>query len=82
VLLQDAASHGQFLAAATYPIATNNLGQCVVVADLNGDALPDVVVGGSDAVSVLLQDTAQPGGFLAAQNYATPLGAYQVASPT
>jgi hypothetical protein len=78
VLLQDAANHGQFLAAATYPIATNNLGQCVVVADLNGDTLPDIVVGGSDAVSVLLQDAANPGSFLAAQNYATPLGAYQI----
>jgi hypothetical protein len=50
-----------------------------VVADDNGDSRPDIVVGGSDAVSVLLQDAASPGRYLAAQNYATPLGAYQLA---
>jgi hypothetical protein len=79
VLQQDAAHPGQFLAAANYPIATHNVGECVVVADVNGDSLPDIVVGGSDAVSVLLQDAASPGRYLAAQNYATPLGAYQLA---
>lgn len=79
VLAQDPASAGQFLAAANYAIATRNVGHCVVVADLSGDGLPDIVVGGSDALSVLRQDAANPGRFLPAQNYATPLGAYQVA---
>ncbi|MFO1400473.1 MAG: VCBS repeat-containing protein [Steroidobacteraceae bacterium] len=79
VLLQDAATPGQFLAAVDYPIATQNVGECVTVADLDGDGLPDIVVGGSTAVSVLLQDAAHPGQFLAAQNLAAPLGAYQLA---
>ena len=38
--------------------------------DLNGDTKPDIVIGGSDAVSVLLQDAALPGAFLAASNFA------------
>ena len=79
VLMQDAANHGHFLAAVNYPIATHNLGECVLVADVDGDTLPDIVVGGSNDVSVLRQDAAHPGTFLAAQNYATPLGAYQIA---
>jgi hypothetical protein len=78
VLVQDAANAGQFLAAADYPIAARNVGECVVVSDVNGDGLPDIVVGGSAAVSVLLQDVTNPGHFLASQDYATPLGAYQL----
>ncbi|MCC7463722.1 MAG: VCBS repeat-containing protein [Gammaproteobacteria bacterium] len=79
VLAQDAINPGRFLAAVEYPIASHNLGQCVLVADVSGDGLPDIVVGGSDAVSVLQQDAGSPGRYLAAQNYATPLGAYQLA---
>ncbi len=79
VLAQDAASPGTFPAAVPYPIAPHNVGQCVVVADVDADGLPDIVVGGSDAVSVLRQDATRPGTFLPAANHATPLGAYQVA---
>jgi hypothetical protein len=55
VLLQNAASPGTFLAPVSYPIAPHSLVQSIVVADVNGDALPDIVIGGSNAVTVLLQ---------------------------
>jgi hypothetical protein len=69
VLLQDPANHGQFLAAVSYPVAPHSLAQSVLVRDLNGDGKPDIVIGGTDAVSVLLQDAANPGAFLAASNF-------------
>jgi FG-GAP-like repeat len=69
VLVQDPANHGQFLAAVSYPVAPNSLAQSIVVRDLNGDGKPDIVIGGTDAVSVLLQDAANPGVFLAVSNF-------------
>jgi len=78
VLLQNPASHGTFLAAVSYPVAQASLAQSVIVQDLDGDGRPDLVVGGSDAVSVLLQDPAHAGAFLAATNFAAP-GANEVA---
>jgi len=69
VLLQDAASPGTFLAPVSYAIAPNSLVQSIVVADVNGDSLPDIVIGGSNAVSVLLQNPAALGTFAAATNY-------------
>ena len=78
VLLQNAASPGQFLSAVSYPVAPHSLAQSIVVRDLNGDSKPDIVIGGSDAVSVLLQDGALPGAFLAASNF-TAEDANQVA---
>ena len=47
----------------------------MAVGDLNGDQLPDLVVANlspsaTGSVSVLLQDAAHPGTFLAAANYA------------
>jgi hypothetical protein len=69
VLLQDAASPGTFLAPVSYAIASNSLVQSIVVADVNGDSLPDIVIGGSNAVSVLLQNPAALGTFGAATNY-------------
>ena len=70
VLLQNAASPGTFLAAVSYAIAPQSLAQSIVVTDVNGDGHPDIVIGGSAAVSVLLQDPTTPGSFLAASNYA------------
>jgi hypothetical protein len=72
VLLQDAAHPGSFLAPVTY--ATQGDAIDVAVADLNGDGKPDLVVanlepGPSGSVSVLLQDPARPGVFLAATSY-------------
>jgi hypothetical protein len=69
VLLQNAASPGTFLAPVSYPIAPQSLVQSIVVADVNGDSLPDIVIGGSTAVSVLLQNPATAGTFMAATNY-------------
>jgi hypothetical protein len=72
VLLQDAAHPGQFLAPVAYPTAPYSLATSIVVTDINGDGLPDIVIGGTTATSVLLQNPATVGTFLAASNYATP----------
>jgi hypothetical protein len=70
VLLQNPASPGTFLPAVSYPIAPQSVVQAIVVTDVNGDGHPDIVIGGSAAVSVLLQDATKPGTFLAASDYA------------
>jgi hypothetical protein len=72
VLLQDAAHPGSFLAPVTY--ATQAEAVDVAVGDLNGDGKPDLVVANlgpapTGSVSVLLQDPARPGVFLAAASY-------------
>jgi hypothetical protein len=69
VLLQDAANHGTFLPAVSYPTAPGSLAQSIVVTDVNGDGRPDIIIGGDTAVSVLLQNPATAGTFLAAGNY-------------
>jgi hypothetical protein len=72
VLMHDPAHPGSFLAPMTY--ATPGQSIDVAVGDLNGDQLPDIVVANlspsaTGSVSVLLQDPANPGKFLAATNY-------------
>lgn len=72
VLLQDAAHPGSFLAPLAY--AAPSGAQDVAVGDLNGDGNPDLVVASlgpapTGAVSVLLQNPAQPGTFGAATVY-------------
>jgi hypothetical protein len=69
VLLQDVAHPGQFLPAVSYVTAAVSLAQDIVIADVNGDHLPDIVIGGTNAVSVLLQNPAAAGSFFAASNY-------------
>jgi FG-GAP-like repeat len=77
VWLQDPATAGRFLTPATY--VAGAVPTFIVAADLNKDGKPDLAVAnagslmdGSDAsVSVLLQNAATPGTFLAPQNYAT-----------
>lgn len=78
VLRQDPANLGQFLAAVSYLVAPMSLAQSIEVRDLDADTHPDIVIGGSDAVSVLLQDPATAGAFLAASNF-TAEDANQVA---
>jgi hypothetical protein len=73
VLLQDAAHPGSFLPPVTY--STPGASIDVAVADLNGDTKPDLAVANlapasTGSVSVLLQDPAHPGQFLAATSYA------------
>jgi hypothetical protein len=70
VLLQNPAAPGTFLAPVTYPTALNSLAQSIQVVDINGDGQPDIIIGGSAAVSVLLNTAASPGTFAAATNYA------------
>jgi hypothetical protein len=72
VLMHDPSHPGSFLAPVTYTTPGSSID--VAVGDLNGDQLPDIVVAnlapsGTGSVSVLLQDPAHPGAFLAASNY-------------
>jgi hypothetical protein len=69
VLLQNPSAPGTFMAPVTYPTAPNSLAQSIQVVDVNGDNLPDIIIGGSNAVSVLLNNSASPGTFSAATNY-------------
>jgi hypothetical protein len=80
ILLQNPASPGTFLAPVSYPIATLDLSQSIVVKDVDGDGRPDIVIGGQQTVTVLLQNhaPAAPGTFMAATVYTAP-GAYEIA---
>ncbi len=80
ILLQNKASPGTFLAPVSYPIAAQDLCQSIVVTDMDGDGRPDIVIGGQQTVTVLLQNhaPAAPGTFMAATVYAAP-GANEIA---
>ena len=80
ILLQNPASPGTFLAPISYPIAKQDLSQSIVVTDVDGDGRPDIVIGGQQTVTVLLQNhaPAPAGTFMAATVYAAP-GAYEIA---
>jgi hypothetical protein len=79
VLIQSITQRGQFATPVNY--ATGYGAVDVVVGDLNADSRPDLVVANASrfnpSVSVLLQDAARPGMYLATTNYPTyyePLG--------
>jgi FG-GAP-like repeat len=80
ILVQNPTSPGTFLAPVSYPIATLDLPQSIVVEDVDGDGRPDIVIGGQQSVTVLLQThaPAAPGTFMAATVYSAP-GAYEIA---
>jgi hypothetical protein len=80
ILLQNPAAPGTFLAPVSYPIAALDLPQSIVVIDVDGDGRPDLVIGGQQTVTVLLQNhaPAAPGTFMAATVYKAP-GAYEIA---
>jgi len=69
VLLQDAGNRGTFMKAVSYPLDADSIPQSIVIADVNGDGKPDIVIGGSLVVNVLLQSATTPGTFLAAASY-------------
>jgi FG-GAP-like repeat len=81
VLLQNSASPGTFPGPiGSYPIAPQDLPQSILVTDVDGDGRPDIIIGGQQTVTVLLQThaPAPPGTFMAATVYAVP-GAYEIA---
>jgi hypothetical protein len=78
VLLQNAASPGTFLAPVSYAMPSGNLAQSILVTDVNGDGRPDIVIGGSNQVTVLLQSASTAGTFLGAQNYPV-INAFEIA---
>jgi VCBS repeat protein len=78
ILRQDPANHGSFLAPVSYPIATQDLPQSIVLTDLQGTGKLDIVIGGLNTVTVLLHDPATAGKFLAASMYSAP-GANEIA---
>lgn len=86
VFVETSTSPVTFAAPVTFPAGAQP--QAVRIADVNGDSLPDLIVAnfgpgadgtGMSGVSVLLQDGANPGHFLAPVSYATPNGAIDVA---
>ncbi|HME39266.1 MAG TPA: VCBS repeat-containing protein [Steroidobacteraceae bacterium] len=78
ILLQ--VSPGTFAAPVSYAITAGDLPQSIVVTDVDGDGRPDIIIGGRQSVTVLLQNhaPAAAGTFMAATSYAAQ-GAYQIA---
>jgi hypothetical protein len=80
VLLQNPNQPGTFQSPVGYAIATQDLVQSIVVADLQGSGKLDIVIGGLQNVTVLLHDPnpANAGKFLPANIYPAA-GANQIA---
>jgi hypothetical protein len=86
IFMQDPGNPGQFLPRTD--IASPGQPSQPVIADINGDGLPDIVVAsqgpgtdgtGTAGATVLLQDPANPGTFLAPVTYAGAVGSLSVA---
>lgn len=78
ILRQDATNPGTFFPPVSYPIAQHNRVFDIHLTDVNNDTRPDIVIGESFVVSVLLQDSVTPGTFQPVTAYSTPVGAYQI----
>jgi hypothetical protein len=79
VLINDPAHPGQFLPAINGPLPAHTGEFSIKVADLNGDGLPDVVVGGDSTLTVFLQQAGTTTSFAAPTTYALMGGdAFQV----
>ena len=70
VLIGDPHNPGSFLVPTTTSLGGSDI-ESVAVKDMNGDGLPDVVLGNYNAktVSVLINDSAQPGNLLPKIDY-------------
>jgi hypothetical protein len=66
---QDPAAAGTFLPPAAYALPSGADGLNMAVADLDRDGRRDVVIGGSSAIAVFLQDAAHAGVFKPAVTY-------------
>ena len=68
VILQDPLNPGSFKSPKRYPIG--NYCWSIAIGDLNDDGLPDLASANerSNNVSILFQDSAEPGNFLSATN--------------
>jgi FG-GAP-like repeat/FG-GAP repeat len=64
VLLQDSGNPGRFLSAVNYPTGFSPV--AVAIGDLDGDGRPDLAVADTTGISLLMQNPAAPGTFLAA----------------
>ncbi|MEJ2179740.1 MAG: VCBS repeat-containing protein [Gammaproteobacteria bacterium] len=71
VKFQDLLNPGTFSPAVQYRVGDQPL--AIATGDINGDGLTDLVTANSqdDNISVLLQDQAMPGNFLAVNNFVT-----------
>jgi hypothetical protein len=79
LLLQDAQNEGRFLPEQRIEVGGTSYE--AAVADLNGDGLPDIAVGGMSNRAVLLyQDPTQRGSFLAPESFPLPGGSGYVAA--
>ena len=80
ILLQNTATPGTFLAPVSYTIAPGDLPQSIIVQDVDGDGRPDIIIGGEQTVTVLIQAhaPAAAGTFNAAVVYQAP-GAFGIA---
>ena len=85
VFYQDPANPGTFLSPVTF--AGGAQPSSVKIADLNGDSLPDLAVAdlgpgsdgtGASGATVLMQDPANPGSFLAPVTYAAQNGTIHI----
>jgi hypothetical protein len=79
ILLQDNAHPGTFKAPFSYGLPAMSLPESIAVTPLTADGLPDIVVGGTTTVSVLLNTVGQAGTFKPAVNYALTQPAYEIA---
>jgi hypothetical protein len=79
VLIQDSTHPGTFLPAVSYALPPMDLPESIAVTPLTADGLSDIVVGGTTAVSVLLNTVGQAGTFGPATNYALTQPAFEVA---
>ena len=80
ILLQNTATPGTFLAPVSYTTAPGDLPQSIIVQDVDGDGRPDIIIGGQQTVTVLIQAhaPAAKGTFNAAVVYQAP-GANEIA---